>query len=58
MENARQLGDITIKLYRVKVTGSPIPLHNNKFTMGDLNDVPEKALKGKALSAKAEYGVT
>jgi hypothetical protein len=52
----RELGDITIKLYRVEVIGpSKIKISNpTAFDCPDLGRVPEKALKGKAISQQTQ----
>jgi hypothetical protein len=51
VEKVRDLGDITLKLYRAKEISSG-NLLKHAFVFNELSDVPEKALKGKALSQR------
>jgi hypothetical protein len=53
VNKVRGLGDITIILWRVKIKGpSPATPRAHNSPVNDLNDIPEEALKGKALSQR------
>ncbi|KAK8218486.1 hypothetical protein IWZ01DRAFT_155306 [Phyllosticta capitalensis] len=59
-ESVDALGEIVIKVFRVKVTSTPEPVTENSSKpfakLHEDSEVPEKALKGRAVSHKAELG--
>lgn len=53
MEKVSKLGEINIRFYRVDVKEEGVM--NNIFDFQEDNNIPEQALKGKALSRKAGF---